>query len=240
MKKFIPIIVLLLISIASTSCSSYSATANDIFPEEKNMESYTDGGYSYVKAQGHWIDDREAAKRSAVIAAQRNYASNQSSTIAGHYRNLEDNQGRKRAENYSHTKIDPTSVRVLSTEVLEEEKKYENSWLNNQEWRFTVRVKIENRSSNSYSKKKQNISQSQDYSNISKDGKYYSISKSDSSEQTKVNKSSKSDESWFGNDDDEEWMNQMTSKDKRRYAIYAGLAAGGIFVATNPWLLLFL
>jgi hypothetical protein len=224
MKKFIPIIVLLFISIASTSCSSYSAAANDVFSEEKNMESYTSGGYSYVKAQGHWIDDREAAKRSAVIAAQRNYASNQSSTIAGHYRNLED----------------PTTVRVLSTEVLEEETKHEDSWLNNQEWRFTVRVKIENHSSNSYSNKKQNISQKQNYSNVSKDGKYYSVSKSDIGEQTKVNQSFESDENWFGTNDDEEWMNQMTSKDKRRYAIYAGLAAGGIFVATNPWLLLFL
>lgn len=240
MKKFIPIIVLLFISIVSTSCSSYSATANDVLPKEKNMESYTSGGYSYVKAQGHWIDDREAAKRSAVIAAQRNYASNQSSTIAGHYRNLENNQGQRKAENYSHSKIDPTSVRVLSTEVLEEEKKYENSWLNNQEWRFTVRVKIENHSSNSYSNKKQNISQKQDYSNVSKDGKYYSIPKSSIGKQTKVNQSFESNESWFGNNDDEEWMNQMTSKDKRRYAIYAGLAAGGIFVAANPWLLLFL
>lgn len=253
-KKFVLIFLLLLISIISSNCSSISTIdpKSNITFNEESLEHYTKGGYSYIKAQGHWVDGREAAKRSAERAAQKNYASSRHSVVKGHFKSKENDKGRSHAEAYHHSKVSPTSVRILSTEVIKEETRNENSFVNNQEWRFTVRVKIQNGSNRNVFEQEDSffrnhdVSQKENHVEISKDGNYYSIPKS-SIQATKVNQTSnsKSANDDFSMSDDEfamneDWASGPTTRDIRKYTLYGGLTAGAIFIVSNPWLVFFL
>ena len=124
--------------------------------------------------------------------------------------------------------------------------------MNNQEWRFTVRVKIQNGSDRNVFEQEDSffrnhdVNQKENYTEISKDGNYYSIPKS-STQTTKVNQTSNSksfnDDFSMSDDEfamDEDWASGPTTRDIRKYTLYGGLAAGAIFVVSNPWLVFFL
>lgn len=240
--------VILLLSACSTAAEMAPHKPDKIF----NQESYSQGGFTYITSQGRWLENREGAKRSAIREAQKTYAEQKRSFIRGYIKDLENQNGRRNVQNYNFSEIKPVNVPVEDFEVILEETQHENSWMWNQQWRFKLRVKIEETNelplttNTKINYKVNNVSQSNNM--IVPDGKYYSIPKS-SIQSTNVNdrKSTQSfaTEEDFPDFNDEllEFENEeppMSSQDKLRYTIYGTGVILVAYIVANPWILWFL
>ena len=111
---------------------------------ETHYETYKDGRYTYVIATGHWETHRDRAKRTAEREAQVNYASTRSVQVYGETYMYQDGvSGYTEAQEIKMSRVSPSFVKIVATEILEEETRNEYNPIQNQEWRFTVRVKID-------------------------------------------------------------------------------------------------
>lgn len=221
------------IFILFSSPFAYSDTFSDfkdsLLPNAK--ENVIRGDSTFVTSQGRWIDHREEAKRNAIREAQRNYAETTAARISGFTQDLENEKGQLSTQNFNRVEIDPTTIKVSDVTIIKEETRHENSWMWNQEWRFTVKVKVVNQeikfrtnSSTSYSNNEIQLPESEPSIRIGRNPEKASFDNFKNKYKEFREKESSS----------------LTPQEKVRYTLYAGAAVGVLYVTMNPWLLYFL
>ena len=135
MKSFFIIIFIFTTSLI-ISCSS---KGKPIFKKNAHVID----SYGNVEARGSWHRNPNAAKRSAIQQAQKNYAHAMRSEIIGGFQSYEDSNGNVKERERYDSRIRKTPIRISVVEILNEEIKDANSFTENPKYRYTVRVQIE-------------------------------------------------------------------------------------------------